>query len=68
MSNFQETEFERLQAENAKLREIGEGMYKAFRHSNCYRWCGFNEQCNSILDCKCQWYNRLRDMGVEVEG
>lgn len=57
----------KAEAENAKLRELVRGLYKAFMHSNCYRWCGFKEPCNHILDCKCQWYDRMRELGVEVD-
>lgn len=57
-------ENERLTADNARLRELVRGMYKAFMHGNCYRWCGFKESCNHILDCKCQWYDRMRELGV----
>lgn len=56
-----------IEAENVALRELVRGLYKAFMHSNCYRWCGFKEPCNHILDCKCQWYDQMRELGVEEE-
>ena len=52
-------------AENAKLRELVADMYKAFVHGNCYRWCEFKEPCNYISDGKCQWYDRMRELGVD---
>lgn len=55
-----------LQAENAKLRELVADMYKAFMHGNCYRWCEFKEPCNYISDGRCQWYDRMHELGVEV--
>lgn len=51
--------------ENAKLRELVRDMYKAFMHGNCYRWCEFKEPCNYISDGKCQWYDRMRELGVD---
>ena len=51
-------------AENAKLRELVRDMYKAFMHGNCYRWCEFREPCNYISDGRCQWYDRMRELGV----
>jgi hypothetical protein len=53
------------QAENAKLCELVRDMYKAFVHGNCYRWCEFKESCNYISDGRCQWYDRMRELGVE---
>lgn len=41
-------------------------IYKAFMHGNCYRWCEFKEPCNYISDGKCQWYDRMRELGVEL--
>ena len=58
---------DQLYAENAKLRELVLDMYKAFMHGNCYRWCEFKEPCNYISDGKCQWYDRMRELGVEVD-
>jgi len=56
---------EAQRAENAKLRELVRDMYKAFMHGNCYRWCEFKEPCNYISDGKCQWYDRMRELGVD---
>lgn len=58
-------ERDQLQAENDELRELVRDMYKAFMHGNCYRWCEFKEPCNYISDGKCQWYDRMRELGVE---
>ena len=63
-ADWQDREMERLEAENAKLRELVRDMYKAFMHGNCYRWCEFKEPCNYISDGKCQWYDRMRELGV----
>ena len=52
------SEYMKLKADNAKLRELVRDMYKAFMHGNCYRWCEFKEPC--------QWYDRMRELGVEV--
>jgi len=57
---------DRLIYENMKLRELVRDMYKAFVHGNCYRWCEFKEPCNYISDGKCQWYDRMCELGVEV--
>ena len=54
-------------AENAKLRELVRDMCAAFVHGSCYRWCEFKEPCNFISDGKCQWCERMREMGVEVD-
>lgn len=56
-----------LEDENAKLRELVRDMYKAFMHGNCYRWCEFKVPCNYISDGRCQWYDRMRELGVEVD-
>lgn len=56
-----------LVTENERLRELANDMYKAFAHGNCYRWCEFKEPCNYITDGKCQWYDRMRELGVEVD-
>lgn len=56
-----------LEAENAKLRELAADMCKAFVHGSCYRWCEFKEPCNYISDGKCQWYDRMAELGMEVE-
>lgn len=55
-----------LQAKNKRLRELVRDMYKAFMHGNCYRWCEFKEPCNYISDGRCQWYDRMRELGCEV--
>ena len=55
-----------LQAENDKLRELVRDMYAAFVHGNCYRWCEFKEPCNYIDDGKCQWFDRMVELGTEV--
>jgi hypothetical protein len=60
-----ERDLKELQAENAKLRELVRDMYKAFMHGNCYRWCEFKEPCNYISDGNCQWYDRMRELGVD---
>lgn len=57
---------DKAEAENAKLRELVQDMYAAFVHGNCYRWCEFKEPCNYISDGKCQWYDRMAELGVEV--
>jgi len=54
-----------LHRENAKLRELVADMYKAFMHGNCYRWCEFKEPCNYISDGRCQWYDRMQELGVD---
>lgn len=59
-------ENKRLKAENVKLRELVRDMYKAFMHGNCYRWCEFKEPCNYISDGRCQWYDRMRELGIET--
>lgn len=61
-----DAENKQLQAEHEKLRELVADMYKAFMHGNCYRWCEFKEPCNYISDGRCQWYDRMRELGVEV--
>ena len=63
-----ERDLKDLQAENDRLRELVRDMYKAFMHGNCYRWCEFKEPCNYISDGRCQWYDRMRELGVEVDG
>ena len=60
-----DVEASRLRAENAKLRELVLDMYKAFMHGNCYRWCEFKEPCNYISDGRCQWYDRMLELGIE---
>ena len=55
-----------LQAENDKLRELVRDMYAAYVHGNCYRWCEFKEPCNYIDDGKCQWFDRMVELGTEV--
>lgn len=52
--------------ENEKLRELVRDMYAAFVHGNCYRWCEFKEPCNYIDDGKCQWFDRMAELGIEV--
>ena len=59
-------EIDRLRDESAELRELVRDMCKAFVHGNCYRWCEFKEPCNYISDGRCQWYDRLRELGVEA--
>ena len=54
----------RVEERCAKLRELVRDMYKAFMHGNCYRWCEFKEPCNYISDGRCQWYDRMRELGV----
>lgn len=56
----------RAEADNAKLRELVRDMCKAFMHGNCYRWCEFKEPCNYISDGRCQWYDRMRELGVDA--
>ena len=63
-----ERDLKDLQAENDRLRELVRDMYKAFMHGNCYRWCEFKEPCNYISDGRCQWYDRMRELGIEVDG
>ena len=55
-----------IKAENDKLRELVRDMYAAFVHGNCYRWCEFKEPCNYIDDGKCQWFDRMVELGTEV--
>lgn len=55
-----------LKAENEELRELVRDMYAAFVHGNCYRWCEFKDPCNYIDDGKCQWYDRMAELGIEV--
>lgn len=56
---------DKLESENAKMRQLIMDMYKAFMHGNCYRWCEYKEPCNYISDGKCQWYDRMRELGIE---
>ena len=56
-----------LKAENEELRELVQDMYAAFVHGNCYRWCEFKDPCNYIDDGKCQWYDRMAELGMEVD-
>lgn len=58
-------EAERLCDENAKLRELVRDITEAFIHGNCYRWCEA-EPCNFIIDGKCQFLDRMRELGVEL--
>ena len=60
-------ECDRARNESVELRELVRDMYKAFMHGNCYRWCEFKEPCNYISDGKCQWYDRMRELGIEVK-
>lgn len=60
-------ENDHLQTENAKLCELVRDMYAAFVHGNCYRWCEFKEPCNYIDDGRCQWYDRMCELGVGDE-
>lgn len=55
-------DLQRANAENAKLRELVVDMREAFIHGSCYRWCEFKEPC----DGKCQYIDRMRELGVEV--
>ena len=66
MIAYREADIKQLKEENKELRKLVEDIYKAFMHGNCYRWCGFEEPCNYILDCKCQLYDRMRKLGFEV--
>ena len=59
-----ERDYKRVASENADLRELVRDMHKAFVHGNCYRWCEFEEPCNYISDGRCQWYDRMRELGV----
>ena len=60
VSDAHAREVEALNAENAKLRELAADMREAFIHGNCYRWCEFKEPC----DGKCQYIDRMRELGV----
>ena len=62
-ADWQDREMERLEAENAKLRELVRDMEAAFIHGPCYRWCEFKEPCNGD---RCQYRDRMRELGVEV--
>lgn len=53
-----------LVTENAKLRELVRDMEVAFIHGPCYRWCEFKEPCNGD---RCQYRDRMRELGVEVD-
>lgn len=55
-----------LESENERLHDLVRDMYAAFVHGNCYRWCEFKEPCNYISDGKCQWYDRMCELGAEV--
>ena len=57
-----EREVDRLQTENAKLRELVRDMCKAFIHGPCYRWCEhMPEPCNGD---KCQYVRRMHELGM----
>lgn len=59
-----EREVDRLQTENAKLRELVRDMCKAFIHGPCYRWCEhMPEPCNGD---KCQYVRRMHELGVDA--
>ena len=58
-------ELKGLQAENDRLRKLVRDMFMAFVHGNCYRWCEA-EPCNFIIDGKCQFLDRMRELGIEV--
>ena len=58
-------EAERLCDENAKLRELVRDITEAFIHGNCYRWCEA-ELCNYITDGRCQFLDRMRELGVKL--
>lgn len=57
---------EKVAEENAKLRELVRDMCEAFVHGACYRWCEFKEPCNYMDDGKCQWCDRMRELGVDA--
>ena len=57
---------ERMYDEMVELRELVRDMHKAFVHGNCYRWCECEEPCNYISDGRCQWRDRMRNLGIEV--
>ena len=58
-----QAERDRLQAENAKLRELVRDMEAAFIHGPCYRWCEFKEPCNGD---RCQYRDRMHELGVDA--
>lgn len=46
-----------LERENSALRELVRDICRAFMHG----------KCNYISDGRCQWYDRMRDLGIEVD-
>ena len=54
-----------LQAEIKALHELVRDITEAFIHGNCYRWCEA-EPCNFIIDGKCQFLDRMRELGVKL--
>ena len=48
------------------LEELVRDMNAALIHDNCYRWCEAKEPCNLITDGKCQYRERIRELGIEV--
>ena len=59
----------RLQAENAKLRELVRNALTAL-DNNCAR-CAYRDGCTILQDCKCRAPKRLREnmreLGMEVD-
>ena len=49
-----------------ELEELVRDMNAALIHDNCYRWCEAKEPCNLITDGKCQYRERIRELGIEV--
>lgn len=48
------------------LEELVRDMSAALIHDNCYRWCEPNEPCNLITDGRCQYRERMKELGIEV--
>lgn len=48
----------------AKADALIRDMSEAFIHNNCFRWCEAQEPCNLISDGKCQYRERMNELGI----
>ena len=69
-ADWQDREMERLEAENAKLRELASLNWE-WAHSCCGNGCRLRtDGCGYGIDRECNYerevYDRMRELGIEV--
>lgn len=61
-ADWQDREMERLEAENAKLRELVRDMWEDVCNAPCCAYCDHSDYDGD----KCELRDRMRELGVEV--